>query len=514
MQASLACGLSKRGVYSHAINHQQKDDLVKLSKRHFAIAILLTMSSLPLTAQKLPKITFMEPDAIGKRDGLPVYHVITETARLGKFQMWLNNEAARMALTLFAKASSLASSEGIYYIAIVPEGNHAEVGFSIQGGNWVEPHPNISYIKLNPDEESFSTTFLHETGHVILAMMNGGKEIPKKEIASIPHSTAALTDRGTAFDEGLAIHLETTIAFLSSDPDIRNRYQHREFVFGAPKIKSEYHWPVADLLTYSQTRTRFHNILENSFAFAPAFRGADYTRVQLEKSRDFATLRDANQLLQSEGFYASFFFGLLVRGGTEVRADIITERQNKILDALSEMMKTKQLDADSPSLLYFVETYMQKFPSEAGEIVDVLMDLSHGVFVDHQAAGLWRDHYLGALRVDLSQQNNKAIEDARQRWRAEALKSPKNLFSMLGPQIRCEVPEKTIKLVAFEGSSPLSFDLNTVEYGIIKMIPEITDKEADSWILQRAQKTFGSADDFKSRSGVGKKALKHLRYGK
>lgn len=485
-----------------------------MNRQKLLLIILTMICSFPLVAQKLPKITFMEPDAIGKRDGLPVYHVITETARLGKYQMWLNNEAARMALTLFAKASSTTSNEGIYYIAIEPEGNHADVGFSIQGGNWVEPHPDMPYIKLNPDEESFSTVFLHETGHVLLAMMNRGKEIPKRDIASIPHSTAAMTDRGTAFDEGFAIHLEAIIAFLSSEPDIRDRYQHRQFVFGTPGIKSEYHWPVADILTYSQTRTRYHEILENTFAFAPAFRGADYVRVQIEKSRDFATLRDANQLLQSEGFQASFFFGLLVRGGTEVRSDVVTERQNRVLDALSEMMKSKQLDADSPSLLYFVETYIQKFPSEAGEIVDVLMDLSRGVFVDRQAAALWREHYLAALRADLSQQNNKAIEDARQRWRTDVLKNPKVLTSLLGPQIRCEVPEKIIKLVAFEGSSPLSFDLNTVEYGTIKMIPEITDKEADSWIAQRAQKSFANADDFKSRSGLGKKALKHLRFGK
>ncbi len=486
---------------------------MKLSKLHFVIAILLTITSHPLTAQKLPKITFMEPDAIGKRDGLPVYHVITETARLGKYQMWLNNEAARMALTLFSKVSGTTGGEGIYYIAIVPEGNHAETGFSIQGGNWVEPHPDIPYITLNPDEESFSTVFLHETGHVLLAMMNRGKEIPRKDIAPIPHSTAALTDRGTAFDEGFAIHLETTIAFLSADPDIRDRYLHRQFVFGAPGIKSEYHWPVADILTYSQTRTRFHEILENTFAFAPAFRGADYVRVQLEKSRDFATLRDANQLLQSEGFYASFFFGMLARGNAEARQEIIAERQDKMLEALSIMMKTT-LNADSPFLLQFVEAYMQKYPSEAADIVDVLMDLSRGVFVDRQAAALWRDHYLAALRVDLSQQNNKAIEDARQRWRGEVLNNPKALSGMIGPQIRCEIPARTVRLAAFESPAPLSFDLNTAEYGIIKMVPDITDKEADSWIAQRARKPFESADDFKARSGVGKKTLKNLRFGK
>ena len=56
---------------------------------------------------------------------------------------------------------------------------------------------------------------------------------------------------------------------------------------------------------------------------------------------------------------------------------------------------------DDPFLLLFVEAYIRKFPAEASEVIDVLLDLSHGVFVDREAAALWHAHYLGALRLDL-----------------------------------------------------------------------------------------------------------------
>ena len=377
------------------------------------------------------------------------------------------------------------------------------MGFRI--GN--KSFPDTSYIKLDPDKGAFKATLLHETGHMILAVLNGGKKIPQLGIASIPHTTAALTDRGTAFDEGFAIHLETLAAHYLNDPDIRTRYDHQNFQVGVPSMLGEYHRIAGDLLSYSQSAARYIDVRENHFAFSPAFKGPDYFRVQLEKSRDFTQLRDANQLLQSEGFYASFFFTHLVRGSHPTYDDVVSSRQTKMLEVLSKVLSESKVDGNSPFLLHFVETYMTVYPEEGKEVSDALLDLSHGVFVDKNAAKLWRDHYLGSLRLDFAETENQALESARKQWRTLVSSNPKVLYALLGPQVAVEIPKVSILLIAFEEPAPLAFDVNTVEEGIIRMVPEISDKQKELWITERQKKPFSDFNAFKTRCNLDEKVV-------
>ena len=366
------------------------------------LAILFVLLS--ITFVDAQQIIFMEPEALEQKEKLPAYSVVTDDKRLSEYKQWLENDAARWAFDLYSRALKIKNKQSAYHIALVEGGNHAEVGFRIGE----ESFPDKSYIKLDPDKSVFKATLLHETGHMILAILNGGKKIPELGIASIPHTTAALTDRGTAFNEGFAIHLETLAAHYLNDPDIRSRYDHQNFQIGVPSMLGEYHRIAGDLLSYSQTATRYVEVRENNFAFAPAFKGPDYFRVQLEKSRDFAQLRDPNQLLQSEGFYASFFFAHLVRGTHPTYDDAVSSRQTKMLEVLSDILADKTADAHLPFLLHYVEKYLSKYPEEGKEVLDVFLDLSHGVFVDKNAAQLWRDHYLASLRMDLAEIENQA----------------------------------------------------------------------------------------------------------
>ncbi len=442
-------------------------------------------------------VLFMEPDTTRAKAELPAFQLIYDVQRLKTYNGWLNNGAARWAFDLYEQAWKISNpSVASYYIALVPGGNHAKVGFQLSDGSLVKALPHMTYIELEPEEQVFITTLLHETGHMILTMLNGGKEIPKKEIVSIPHTTAALTDRGTAYDEGFAIHLETLAAHYLDDPFIQDRYNHARVAFGVPSMLGEYHRIAGDLLSYSQTRTRYIDIRENHFAFAPSFRGPDYFRVQLEKSRDFSELRTANQLLQSEGFYASFFFSYLVRGNATSQK-IVVERQQKMLKMLAALHASGKVDAETPFLLKFVETVITKAPEEGKEALDVLLDLSHGVFIDKSAQKLWRDHYLASLQMDFREAENVTIANARTRWKREAYNDPQKLYSQIGPQLPVRVPERTILLVAFEESVPLSFDLNTADEGIIRMIPHISDREIESWLTQRTERPFADPEDFR-----------------
>ncbi len=463
------------------------------------------------------RVVFVEPADTVAVQGAQTYRRVTDAARLRTFGAWLNNESARMALDLYARAWALSTQgrsgdSAVYFVALKPGGNQAAVGFRLVDDRNPGDHARTPFIMLAPQDWAFTTTFLHETGHVVLSLLNGGEGIPRTEIAAISHTTAALTDRGTAFDEGFAIHLETLEAHLATDPFLRERYHHQKFLFGVPDVLGEFHRPAGDLLSFSQTVARYYEVRENNFAFSPAWKGPDYLRVQLEKSRDFASLRDANQLLQSEGFYASFFFSLLVRGQDPPTPQIIRDRQQRVLTALSDILGPGRRKPDDPFLLLFIEAWLRRFPAESNEVIDLLCDLSRGVFVDRQARTLWRDHYLGALRLDLTERSNTAIEAARARWRTEIARDPRVLYQNLGPQIRVEVPGVTVTLVAFGDAQPLSFDLNTAEEGVMRLVPGISEAEVTGWMRARDAQAFASIQDFQTRSGLRAETLSRLTF--
>jgi len=162
-------------------------------------AIFLCAAAL---AAQTPPVVFLEPDGQDFRR-------VTDAAAVSKYTRWLDNEPARWALDLYARTHKISGGRHPkeLYIALVPGGNHADCGFKLKSETSVEDHSKTAYVKLGPDEWRFSTTLLHETGHVLLMMLIGDREVPARQIASIPHSTASLSDRTTAFSEGFAIHL-------------------------------------------------------------------------------------------------------------------------------------------------------------------------------------------------------------------------------------------------------------------------------------------------------------------
>jgi hypothetical protein len=97
---------------------------------------------------------------------MPLYHRAADPA---KYTPWLENESAKRALRLYRAAYQIAHPGGgtpDYYVALVPGGNHAAVGFKVQDGEKVEEHPKQAYILLDAEPDHFEATLLHETGHV------------------------------------------------------------------------------------------------------------------------------------------------------------------------------------------------------------------------------------------------------------------------------------------------------------------------------------------------------------
>jgi hypothetical protein len=434
---------------------------------------------------------------------MPVYRRVADAS---KYEPWLHNESAERALRLYAQAARITAPGATvpdYYVALVKGGNHGAVGFRLETAGGVKEYPRTAYILLDAEPELFETTMFHETGHVVMDMLAGGRRLDGLKVASIPHSTATLSDRTTAFSEGYAIHLETLAAHLAHGAGLRWRYQHYAVGFGdVPYRQSEYYRGASDLTTFSQDMARYYDVRENHFAFESAFHGPHYLRVQLEKARDFSTVRDANQLLQSEGFYASFFFLFAMRGAELPAEETVAQRENRILRAMAATFAAVKTDISTPWLLELVTQYMRLFPEERTEIVDALNDLSHGVFVDPGAGALWREHYLASLRLDLAHLNRDAINAARKRWREQVMADPHVLFSRIGPEIVCTVPAVTVRLVAFGEDAPLRFDVNTVPEGILRLVPGIADDEIARFAAERAKAPFAGAEDFQRRAAL------------
>jgi Type II secretion system (T2SS), protein K len=469
--------------------------------------------------ESLAHVVFLEP--VGRvdtkraevRESMPLYRQATNEER---YANWLKNESAERALRLYQQALKVNSASNAamdYYVALVAGGNHAAVGFRLQTGGKTNELPKQPYILLDPDEAQFDTTLLHESGHMVMALLAGGRQLDGEEMASIPHSTAALSDRSTAFSEGWAIHLETLAAHIARAPKLR-RYYHRETInFGEGPWKSaEYFRHSADLTSYSQNLARYDDVRENNFAFESACQAPDYLRVQLEKARDFSNLRDANQLLQSEGFYGSFFFLFVMRGDGFPDESDLAVRYERILKAMAAMFTSvKSVDA-KPWLVHFVIEYMKLFPAEKTAIVDVLDDLSHGVFVDPDARRLWREHYLGALQIDRKRMSIEAITAARRRWREQILEKPEILYSRVGPEIACTVPVRTIKIEVFGEAAPLLFDLNTAPAGILRSIPGVTEVEVTRWMAEREREPFRNVKDFRERVQLASQVASSLKF--
>ena len=470
-------------------------------------------------AEDLVNVIFLEPvDKINTRgaevtEKMPLYRKAADPAR---YTAWLHNASAERAFHLYRAANEIVhpgAGTPDYYVALVEGGNHAAVGFRIQNGSTLQDYPRQTYILLDADPNSFETTLLHETGHMAMEMLAGGRQLDAKDIASIPHTTAALTDRTTAFSEGYAIHLETLAAHLNHDQYTRQRYHRGLMLFGEGSFgKTEYFHHSADLASFSQNVARYLDVRDNNFSFETAYQQPDYLRVQMEKSRDFSTVRDANQLLQSEGFYASFFFLFVVRGEETPAEPVIAAREERVLHAMRGMFSRNSPDISRPWLLDLVVEYAKQFPDEKAAIVDALNDLSHGVFVDSAAPKLWKEHYLATLRLDQPKMNIPAINAARKKWREQVLANPEVLYSRMGPEIPCAVPGTKVRLEAFGEDAPVRFDLNTVQPGILRLIPGITESEISAWIELRNQSPFRSADDFRSRGFLRPSTLVAIQF--
>lgn len=155
---------------------------------------------------------------------------------------------------------------------------------------------------------------------------------------------------------------------------------------------------------------------------------------------------------------------------------------------------------------------MKLFPEEKAAIVDALNDTSHGVFLDPAAAWLWKGHYLAALRLDPDKMNLPGLRAARQHWRDQALADPSALLVRLGPELPCELHPAKVRIVILDEENPVRFDLNTVQPGILRLIPGVSETEIAALLAARGRRPFTGRDDFQARAGLLPATLAALKF--
>lgn len=447
------------------------------------------------TSPEGPRVVFLERD-----DRSSPWTPVRDATRLAALRERIDNEPARLALALYGEAWRLAPpsspAEPTLFIGLEPDGNHMERGLELVEDGRRTSLPTLPYLRLADDPAALRGTLLHETGHAIHALLAGDAapdDGVDRTVAAIPHSTAAVTDRSTAFAEGLAIHLETVNGHCGTDPATRAEYDHAALVHGpSGDRRSEYYFGVRDLMTYAQGFSRYQAVRDGMFAFEPAARG-DYLRVQLDPARDLRALRAPGALVASEGFVASVLFQVIAREGCAEDLLALLPRYRPLLAALHRAAHEPG-PLDEIPLLDLVATM-------GPEAIAAFLDLSRGVTVDGEAAAQWAALYDAALRVDVGARNqlSAALEQRRTGWRDEAVADPTRLAARIGPVVVVVVPAVTVELVAFGSPQPLSFDVNAAGAPMLALVPGWTAAHVAAVLAERERAPFRDLDDLRTR---------------
>ena len=421
---------------------------------------------------------------------------IGDAARVAELRAMLDNEPAGFALALYRLAWELAPPADlpgppVLHIGIEPGGNHAETGLVLVEDGRRRELPGVPYLRLEADRDVFRGTLLHETGHAIHALLAAGAvgDGHAGAIAPIPHSTAAITDRRTAFNEGFAIHLETVLGHCGGDDTARAFYDHAALRHGPTGDRSaEYYFPIKDVMTYAQTFSRYQAVRDGMYAFETAARG-DYLRVQLDPARDLRTLREPGALVASEGFVASVVFQVIAKDGCAGDLAALVPRYRPLFLALR--------DAEaSPGAAPLVDLVI----ALGGDALAVFLDLSRGVTVDAEAAEVWARLYDASLALDLEARAAilEDLEARRIRWQGEVAADPAVLARRLGPVVAVQT-ERKVGVVLFGDPLPMSFDLNAAGPPLLALVPGWTGDHAAAVVAERAARPFADLDDARAR---------------
>ncbi len=459
-------------------------------------------------------VLWLEPVPGDKGSGPPLLREIPrEDPRLEDCERWVDNEPARFARTLIAWAwRSFGTPEtwpqGQLAVLLKPGGNNAAHGFRLERGGKVEDHADVPYIILQADPGSLSDTLLHEGGHVLHTIAAHGRR-PSGGWSSVPHTTFAVTDPLTAVAEGYAIHFETLLGHYGRDPEKRAYYHRLAPAFDLKNSRrAEFYAPITDLLTFSQSWSRYQAVRETWPVFEGHVYPGDYLRSQFDPARDRAVLKPANAMIASEGAVASTLFWIVAtlagqagaKPGEGLDQPGLQVAEQQLLKAIAALPARNGF---RPDIVDLVSAIGAPGSAERSAAISRFVNVTRGVTARPDVREKWTALYRDGISLDLEGSTALFAElDAlRDSVIDAALKDPEVLRKAIGPVLPVRAPRVILQLKALGEKFSLEFDLNAagdadwLAAGADRTIGEQVQRERDKG-------PFTSVSDFEKRTRV------------
>lgn len=448
-----------------------------------------------------------EPD--GTRQ-VPVVRVLS-----GELALALAREArsgaTAFALELDAAAQALQGRkrpQPSYLLVSDEEGGFARQGLWLVRGAAAPEWHGDPYVNLAVDADSiadgsFEEIFAHEMGHVLLRRLLPG--LPSG-YSRVPHSSLAITDYPTAFDEGFAEHFQALARQLTGNARLRLA----DAGFGVK--------PFVPYFRDSLDRSlRIRGVRDNLFVQRqlpwpePLPASPDATTLF-----DPGALKNGQQMMASEGVIATLFYHLLDQ--PEQGTDARRTRYAQLLRTL-QALNAHPIGSSTPLFLRLVAEQVRAFPQSRAHWLSTVVGLTYGATVDERMARLAAELALLGRQGDAEKfvarlaPARKALLDCTE----AVLRDPSKLDAALGPELWTAASDALLPVPAAPppaDPAPAAVNLNTAERSALMLWLRLDAASAERALAsRRADGPFADLADFARRAGITAEREALLRVG-
>ena len=434
----------------------------------------------------------------------PLGLALAHEARTGTTALMLQLDAAAQRLL------GQEHPQPTFLLVSAEEGGFARRGFWLMRGagdpEWhADPYVNLAVDADSLEDGSFEEIFAHEAGHVLLRRLLPG--LPAG-YARVPHSSLAVTDYPTAFDEGFAIHFQALARELTRNP--RLRLEDAGFA-AKPFIP---YWKDALDRTLRIRGVRDNLFVQRQLPWPahPLAASPDATPLF-----DPGELKNGQQMMASEGVIATLFYHLLDQPSRSTTA--LRTRYTDLMRTL-RAVNAINLDPGTPVFLRLVQEHIRLFPESRSAWLSTVVGMTYGATVDAQLARASGELALLGRAGD-AEAFAAALAPARKALTAceEAVaRDPNRLGNALGPELWTAAPDAGAPASQQDPTpvdpAPAAVNLNSAERSLLILWLKLDASTADRALASRAAEgPFKDLADFARRAGLTAEREAQLRAG-